>query len=398
MNVYNEFHHPIQPDFNYMQPNAVRYLPHSIESGSRWQTYGSSSGWGTSIMDSALGEYAERKHFYLDVSSHKIGRLDSTLSQAEIAEFVNAFSQTSQGCSIESIEEHLFSLVGAFRIKDFSPCDIPVACILIGECKNKGDNLIVPLRDTCGCSTHKTMDKAIYGALVESMERQFLQRFWLTKTYSKLITEGLVAQALEKSPARHLYDQLRVAGELTVFDISDDEFPGRCILICYGNPERNSVGVNYCAGMSYSSSFSLSIEKALVELWQTFRFMNTFSANGRSASDLNDPCIRHFMGCNNYATYLAIANSRANDRYESNDAPLTTRSIIEVIKRKRLDGYLYMSGITHQSCSAYFCKYISPNIFMHMNNSSHINMRNKYSVAFFDKIIPSQLDVMVPFP
>ena len=381
-----------------MQPNAVRYLPHSIETGSRWQTYGSSSGWGTSIIDSALGEYAERKHFYLDVSSHRIGRLGSTLSRGEIAEFVNAFSQTSHGCSIASIEEHLFALAGAFRVKDFSPCDIPVACILIGECRNEGDDLIVPLRDTCGCSTHETMDKAIYGALAESMERQFLQKFWLTKTYSRLITEDLVVQALEKSPARHLYDQLKVAGELTVFNISDNEFPGRCILICYGNPRRNSSGVSYCAGMSYSSRLSVSIEKALVELWQTFRFMNTFSASGRSAGDLNDPYIRHFMGCNDYATYLAVASSRAKDHYESNDAPLTTRSLIEVIRKKKLNGYLYMSSVIHGSCCGYFCKYISPNIFMHMNNSSHINMKNRYSQAFFDKIIPSQSDVMVPFP
>lgn len=398
MNMYNEFHHPIQPDFNYMQPSAVRYLPHSIETGSRWQTYGSSSGWETSIMDSALGEYAERKHFYLDVSSQKIGRLDSTLSQAETAEFVNAFSQTSQGWSVESIEEHLFSLVGAYRIKDLSPCDIPVACILIGECKNKGDNLIVPVRDTCGCSTHKTMDKAIYGALVESMERQFLQRFWLTKTYSELITEDLVVQALEKSPARHLYEQLKIVGELKVFDISDHEFPGRCILICYGSPERNAGDVNYCAGMSYSSSLSMSIEKALVELWQTFRFMKTFSASGRSASDLNDPYIRHFMSCNNYTTYLAIASSRANDYYDNKNALLTTRSLVDVIRKKKFDGYLYMSSITHQSCCGYFCKYVSPNIFMHMNASSNINLVNKYSVAFFDKVIPSQSDVMVPFP
>ncbi|RNF64774.1 microcin B17-processing protein McbD, partial [Pseudomonas putida] len=46
----------------------------------------------------------------------------------------------------------------------------------------------------------------------------------------------------------------------------------------------------------------------------------------------------------------------------------------------------------------YFCKYFSPNLFLHMNNASHLNIKNTYSEHFLNKIISRQLSRMVPFP
>lgn len=347
-------------------------------------------------MDSALGEYAERKHFYLDVTSNRTGRLDSSLSQQEVAEFVTAFAQTRRSHSTGAIEDHIFSLTRVHRVTDFSPCDIPTTCILIGTSPTEDDNSIVPLRDTCGCATHNTMDKAVRGALIESVERQLLLKFWLTKQCNIAMTKNFVAQTLAVSPVRHLYDELNKSGEVRVLDISSGDFPGKCIFICYGSPGVRDV--NYCAGLSYSSNILIAAEKALVELWQTFRFMKSFAGNGRKASDLTDPYIRHFMGCNNYATYLEVTDCQATNSIESNDALITAQNMIECLRKLQLNGYLYMKSIKHESAYAHFCKYISPNVFLHMNNSSSINMRNRYCDTFFESVIPARVAVMVPFP
>ena len=45
-----------------------------------------------------------------------------------------------------------------------------------------------------------------------------------------------------------------------------------------------------------------------------------------------------------------------------------------------------------------FSKYVSPDLFLHMNNSQNINLSNKYSKEFAGAILQSRLEKMVPFP
>jgi len=87
MNTYNEIHNPTFADFKLLRPSATLHFPHSIECGSRWQTFGSSSGWTTDIASSALGEHFERKHFYLDVPVHDTGTLDDGLTSQEYEDY-----------------------------------------------------------------------------------------------------------------------------------------------------------------------------------------------------------------------------------------------------------------------------------------------------------------------
>lgn len=91
----------------------------------------------------------------------------------------------------------------------------------------------------------------------------------------------------------HLYHALLAAGKLSVFDISDSRFPGVCILVVYGQ-NRPHHNVNYCAGMSYASTESEALEKALLELWQTYRFMDLFGAVDSDISKVEDPYLRYF--------------------------------------------------------------------------------------------------------
>ncbi len=46
----------------------------------------------------------------------------------------------------------------------------------------------------------------------------------------------------------------------------------------------------------------------------------------------------------------------------------------------------------------YICKYLSPNLFLHMNNAHYLNLESRYSMLFRNDVIASQLSHMVPFP
>ncbi|WP_449431831.1 YcaO-like family protein [Pseudomonas putida] len=388
----------MKPDFKCDQPNAVAYLPHSMETGSRWETFGSSSGWKSNIIDSAHGEYLERKHFYFDIPVNDYNTLGTALMPKEVAEFTRAFRQTTSLKHPTTIESHHLDLTTAYRLTDFTKCKIPSACLLINPSPRPLDNQLYPIRDTCACSAHVSVDKAILGSLKESFERQFLLRYWLTKTATAKIQITTALKILKNSPARRLVRGLAESGELCILDITDARFPGACILVCFGNNSSKPNTISYCAGMAYSDNLSAALEKAAVELWQTYRFIQSFSARGKSISEIEDPYLRHFLICNNYETFKTVSDIKVTELRKLDPQPLGTRSLISIIRQLDLNGYLYISQTQQNYSTIYFCKYVSPNIFLHMNNSRNFNLINTYSHDFLDSILPGQKLKMVPFP
>ncbi|QIM56522.1 hypothetical protein [Pseudomonas veronii] len=79
-----------------------------------------------------------------------------------------------------------------------------------------------------------------------------------------------------------------------MFDISDARFPGVCILVVYGQSKENHH-VNYCAGMSYSATLSDALEKSILELWQTYRFMDLFKSVDSDEKRIEDYYLRYFL-------------------------------------------------------------------------------------------------------
>ncbi|MCO7516906.1 YcaO-like family protein [Pseudomonas guariconensis] len=401
MNIYNEIHTPAATDFELHRPGAVSHLPHSVECGSRWGTYGSSSGWSSEVINCAIGEQFERKHFYLDVPVHDTSKLDNGLTPEECDEFSKAFSQTSTNGHKTPLHSHLFDRTNVFRITDFTPCRIPTVCISISPGRNPVDNKFYPMRDTCGCSAHVTIERAILGALKESLERQFLLRFWLTKTCTDKVSYLDACSTLKNLPSRPLLQQLHKNGELCILNLTDDKFPGSCILLCYGNKNDKHARVKYCAGMAYSDNLASALEKATIELWQTFRFMQSFSSTNNFKKEIEDPYLSYFMECNHYSTYNTISSNidMSHPKSSSNDTvPLTCQNLISAIRKLKLNGYLYLSALPTKKSNIHFCKYTSPNLFLHMNNAFHLNTKNTYSDFFSKKIITTQLTRMVPFP
>ncbi|UVM54453.1 YcaO-like family protein [Pseudomonas sp. B21-012] len=399
MNLYRDNHQDFQPDFLYCQPSATTTLPSCVEAGNYWQVFGSGVGWGDVSFTSAFGEYLERKHFYLDIQSTSYDQLRSSLSPQEVNEFILAFSQTShQNIYKNALLQQKFKLSRAWRIVDFTPCNIPTVCISLSPLIDCKDDNILPNRDTCGCCIHQTIDKAILGSIKELLERQFLLRFWLTDTCRKKIKNTQALEALKKSYARNLFEALSNAGELCILDISDTNFPGICILIVYGSPDKYR-SVKYCAGMSYSECFGDALEKSILELWQTYRFMNNFVASNQRLETIKDHYLRHFLSCNNYDTYLEVASSSSSPSTSTKSAPLTLTSLIDRVRSLSLNGYIYIESIPLPHKSQVFAsKYISPNLFLHMNNASNINHDNSYSAQFKNTTKKHRQEKMVPFP
>ena len=158
------------------------------------------------------------------------------------------------------------------------------------------------------------------------------------------------------------------------------------------------TAVRYCAGMAYAENLENALEKSVIELWQTFRFMHSFSAAGKDLTQIKDPYLQHFLNANSYQTYLTITTITPHTVTDRNSQEFTLENLIQLLRERELYGYLYLNQLLTDNTTIYFCKYLSPNIFLHMNNSKNFNTSNLYSRHFLSEIRPDRLATMVPFP
>lgn len=397
MKLINAVQKPDLPGALLFQPAVMLTLPNSVEVSDSLSVNGSGIGGGSDSIKSALGEYFERRHFYREIISKKRGCLGESLTEHEVCIFAIAFAQTaSKIISIEEIEKYKFVLSEVIRASDFTTCYIPTACISLSSHSLGEDNLLYPLRDTCGCCFHWNSDAAFLGAIKEYLERQFLVRFWLTKKCCSRISPANVRHLLVGRNVRHLYDALVVSGEITFLDISDVRFPGVCVLVVYGQ-SKVIHNVKYCAGMSYASNLTVALEKSLLELWQTFRFMDLFNATGSDETKLEDSYIRYFLSCNTYETYREITDVLECGG-EGALLEFTMPGFISVLNQLGISGYFYSRLENVNGVACVFVKYVSPDLFLHMNSSKNFNLMNRYSRIFMSSILRSRLNRMVPFP
>lgn len=382
------------------QPANLLNFPSSVEITDAWENGGSGVGNGSNALRSAIGEFYERQHFYVDVIPDLVGGLDHSLKEIEISKFIQAFTQTQQQHLTQpSLNLHQYNLSHVLRMSDLSSCYIPTACITLSTTRTETENSIYPLRDTCGCAFGWHPEQAILGSIKEFLERQFLTRFWLTNTCIKIIDSPTTSSTLAGTCVETLCKALMISGELSFIDISDIEYPGVCILVVYGqqNPEHN---VRYCAGMAYAATLELAMEKSLLELWQTYRFIDLFVATEQKIGDIHDSYLKYFLQCNSYETYKNITSIRTPTLVPSRSTlePLCLLSLLKGLTRHKALGYIYLKMISTGDHFGYCSKFISPDFFMHMNNSRNINLSNLYSQPFLFEIQPDRKEQMVPFP
>lgn len=393
---------PLSPTFPsrlHWQPACTQGFPFVTEISDAWSVVGSGIGSGSNSLKTAMGEYFERKHFYTDIMVDIKNTLDYSLNPNEVDYFTVAFAQTSLlQHSSDTLQSHTYNLTKTLRVSSLTECYIPTACISLNHYKLEDDNSIYPSKDTCGCSFHWNTEKAVFGSIKECLERQFLTRFWLTGQHMERLDSEHITNLLKHSRSRHLADALNKAGDITAFDICDPAFPGSCIIVFYGqNNEHRHV--KYCTGMAYADTTTRGLEKALEELWQTFRFIDLFSSCRGNPNTLNDPYLKHFLNCNTYPCYTeATTTIKMVSPQKKILHPFSLDGLLLSLKGIKIDGYLYikLTRIGNKTCT--FSKYLSPQLFMHMDNSTCINMHNDYSASFKKHIRPERQKIMVPFP
>lgn len=398
MNIYNRHSMPWLPAAIVYQPSCLTSMPTSAEVNDVWGNGGSGIGSGSEAIRSAMGEYFERRHFYMEIASQTKGILGKTLTPFEIQSFVSSFTQTTEiAKSYEEICKHEFYLSEVYRAHDFVLCMVPTACVSLSAYGIENDTAVYPRRDTCGCSFHWDPAAAIFGSLKEQLERQFLLRFWLTKICRERVSPNFAAQALKSARSYNLYKLLTTSGQVTVLDISDTSFPGVCLLTVYGSQDQRHV--KYCAGMAYAETFSEALDKSIRELWQTFRFIDVFRATEGKDEEIADCYLRHFLECNKYETYQEIIDVLAvNGLAAPNKEKFECASLLSKLEKLGINGFFYLKPIIHNKLCHYACKYFSPDLFMHMNSSANINLSNKYSQSFINSINSDRAKTMVPFP
>lgn len=400
MNLLTNNNFYTTPNTVYFQPSGTSSIPSSVEMSDRWLNTGSGIGEGSTASTTALGEYYERRHFASEVVTNSLSKLGEMHTDEETSTLTNALFQTMQGAGSKStIINHLFNTTTVIRTIDFTSTRIPTILLTLNTHQNTKDNFFYPHRDTCGCSFHWKAELSILGSIKEMLERQFLLKFWLTEMYSKKLSASQIAKSMHGTSTHPLILLLAKSGQITAFDISEPGFPGKCVLLIYGNPDPDR-SVNYCAGMSYSNNLSSALQKATLELWQTFRFLNLYKTAFDDISKVRDPYLRHFIKSNIYHTYKSLDSIVSLDDTKSQETneELTLKNILHALDINGCHGYLYVKKIKTNTLSGTYSKFLSPNLFLHMDNSSHLNIKNIFSDKFAGKIIKSHLENMVPFP
>ncbi|EPC03228.1 hypothetical protein L861_23245 [Litchfieldella anticariensis FP35 = DSM 16096] len=324
----------------------------------------------------------------------KKSTLEKALGSYRGGEFQYAFSQMKSSQDICE-KTHEFGLVEAIDIKDFSPCMVPGISISMYGHNFVGDNNFMPLRDTCANSFHWYAEDAIHGSIREALERQFLIKFWLTATCNRKLCHKEALGEIKNKNAKQFFELMLRKGYVEVLDITDTSFPGACVIVVFGAPEAT---IQYCTGMSYDENVGRAIEKSVLELWQSYRFLSVYESIFNDISVINDPYQIHFVNSNEFGTFEKMIDVVELNTASKDIEMLNSEELIDLLSGKGISTYIYVKRTVVGDKHGYFSKLISPNMFMHMNTSRNINFKNVYSSAFENKIIQERINEMVPFP
>jgi hypothetical protein len=350
-------------------------------------------GWGLDGPLANMGEFFERRHFSTNVVSHKISRLDDALPELECMEWLRAFTQTS-GATSQEISKHRFPMTLVHKL-DGTQTYIPTASIRLSRSPGHLHDDFYPFRDTSGCSLHISAENSALGAAREQIERQSLLVFWLTRAAGLRIAADAVSNALES--VAELHRKLSRQGQLDIFDITLPGFPGFTILIIYSGGEKSVV--KYCPGVSYGLDMRSAMVKALLELWQSYTFLAAMNSKGGDGSSVTDRYHKYFLECNTPEIAALVCGG---DRLIYSERDITMHFSANDVWRHLADftpvSYLYSVKEQVGPHSFYASKFLSPSLFLHMDNSRGNNLDNKLTKGCDLEFISERVDIMVPFP
>lgn len=345
-------------------------------------------------LQGAVGEYFERRHFFNEIVAGGAKTLGEMMPANTARAFINAFLQTSS-LTEKTITDHKFKTVRAFNLFTLEKGEIPAVLIALDNITAAEDLKFYPDRDTCGCSFHIMLEKAIEGSVYEFMERQSLLLYWLTGTANCEISGGIIT---EVGFADEILASLRSEGEIKIFDITLPGAPGHAVLTLFGAKNRDSK-IQYSTGLSYSGSFKEAVCKSVTELWQSYICLHNFYNGGYKDEDIIDSYQRHFMSCNRYETYTNLCENtflRSHDMMLDVNKSADYESILTYLESITENIFVYYARERAGEGLLWYTKVLSPDLFLHMNGSGALNMNNE--IYRSGNGLAHREPVMVPFP
>jgi ribosomal protein S12 methylthiotransferase accessory factor YcaO len=338
-----------------------------------------------------MGEYFERRHFYFEVTPDGKDNLFSMMQKSDAENFLLCLEQSSNLDVKNEIKSHNFNKSNVFKWPSFEPSSIPTVFVSLSDELLESDATYLPSRDTSGCSVHFEFDIAIAGAIREVIERQYLLKYWLTTSGGINISANI--KNCLSSEAEFLKKILLKNGSLNFLEISCGETPGAIVLAVYKGPESSKV--RYCVGLSYEESIVRAADKALKELWQSFNFLENFAESEYSVELIKDKYHTYFLTCNTTKVAdLMNTEVRAPDTLDIRKK----EDLNEHVAAKFGEFFIYARQMKIVNKTLWCIRAINPNVFVHIDNTKHFNLKNSFSHSFFEQVQAVRLACMVPFP
>lgn len=375
-----------------LDANLSTTLPRFAWATNRLGTATSGSGLASDGMQRALGEYFERRHFYLEVRGESTGSLEQVQDECLRRSLTKAMHQTASASVRDQVASHPFTLSAVAKLPSFEPVTAPTILFSITGESLGPDGDFFFCRDTTGCAAHFELNRALDGALREFAERQYLLRHWLTARGAKDIS-GAVCGGLSRA-ASMLVQKLGRSGDICFLDISCGELAGAIVLAVYRGSRDEHV--RYCVGLSCATNAACAADRAVKELWQSYVFLRNMVKKADADALVHDRYHRYFLECNHAATADTML-SGIEAGAPAGPVPPSGGLITSIHARFR-HLLAYVRQIDVLSKRLWCVRVISPEAFMHMDNSRHFNLECAYSDAFRPHIVPARLRSMVPFP
>jgi ribosomal protein S12 methylthiotransferase accessory factor YcaO len=354
---------------------------------------GNGSGYGNNAIQSALGEYVERYHFYNEVDINVTANLAKYNSPRVTNKFIKMIDQVKK--SNEPTDKYEFDLTTVTNIFTGEKASLPSVMISLAQV-DSADRNFIPFIDSCGQSVQISRRKAFSAALKEFVERQALVGAWLSgQVKSKLMLE----QHPYLGQSNKILQSLLQHGTLLAYELNK-HLPGYSVIIFYFSKSKKDV-VKYSVGMACDYSPSEAIQRALSELWQSYIFMY-LNADNPENLDPRYQYLNELILFNQHSTQELIPF--VEDNIEELDMQdfiysklLSEKTCLQELKTISPDIFMYERSNLLFGRNFYFCKIFSPDFFMHMGVKMPLNFDNTYA-----KLLSIQKPLLVkhsiPFP
>lgn len=377
-----------------LDANLSTTLPRFAWATNRLGTATSGAGLAEDGLRRALGEYFERRHFYFEVRGESNGSVSAIENDSLRHALLKALRQTALPGVRDEVPSHAFALSAVMELPSFEPVSVPTILFSVtGELLGKDGDLFV-FRDTTGCAAHFAFPSAMNGALREFAERQYLLRYWLTGRGAQDISAAVTGQL--SCGASELVKKLDRSGDMHFLEISRGEISGAVVLAIYRGSRDDHV--RYCVGLSCDSTPVAAADRAAKELWQSYVFLRNMAKEVDVKGLVHDRYHTYFLECNTTATADAMLSGVEAVPTAKLATATVSSDLAGSIQTRFRHLLCYVRQVDVLLRRLWCVRVVSPEAFLHMDNSRSFNLDCAYSEPFRAEIMPSRLQRMVPFP